>query len=433
MKVEGGPKKQEIYLKESIAMPHKAMLRKTVIAAFILAASWAAAQTCSNYTFLTVETPWDPTNNKGHLTGQHSFYTNSAASCTYSSSGQQFCSSACSAYGSASGVDTGSTGVIYDHTLGAIVNGGASSANGVQISCGATAAVTAVQCLLGTSCGAVIGFSGGAYGIGVNVSFPPSSIYTASQPYTQTCALLADPQYNPCDTDKNVPCGGDGGGGGCQGQCCNPPSPIIIDTIGEGFQLTSEPNGVFFDIRGNGMPVSVAWTARSSRNAFLALDRNGNGRIDSGKELFGNFTAQPESPDPNGYLALAVFDRLENGGNGDGVIDDRDEVYSKLLLWIDENHDGISQPEELHHLWELGVYSLSLKYSDSPYTDIFGNQFRYKGKVNPLGQPPTDHADRTSYDVFFVVGRSDFGSTGRRGGDPLSAANAPPPEGGCTQ
>jgi hypothetical protein len=154
--------------------------------------------------------------------------------------------------------------------------------------------------------------------------------------------------------------------------------------------------------------VDLAWTAQGSRNAFLAFDRNGNGKIDSGKEFFGNFTAQPKSADPNGYLALAEFDKPENGGNGDGVIDQRDEVYSKLLLWIDENHDGISQPSELHHLWELGVYSLSLKYSDSPHTDAFGNQFRYKGRVNPLGEPTADHIDRTSYDVFFVLGKPVF-------------------------
>jgi hypothetical protein len=80
-------------------------------------------------------------------------------------------------------------------------------------------------------------------------------------------------------------------------------------------------------------------------------------------------------------------------------------VYSKLLLWIDENHDGISQPGELHHLSEMGVHSLSLKFLDSPYTDAFGNQFRYKGKVNPLGQPADDHIDRISYDVFFVLGK----------------------------
>jgi hypothetical protein len=198
--------------------------------------------------------------------------------------------------------------------------------------------------------------------------------------------------------------GGSGSGYGGGGGCGNGSSPIIIDTTGQGFQLTSLADGVQFDIAGNGKMPHLSWTAKGSRNAFLALDRNGNGKIDSGKELFGNYTEQPPSPDPNGYLALAVFDLSENGGNGNGVIDPGDAVYSKLLLWIDENHDGISQPNELHHLSDLGVYSLSLKYANSPYTDKFGNRFRYKGKVNPLGQPAGDDIDRTSYDVFFVTG-----------------------------
>ncbi len=202
-----------------------------------------------------------------------------------------------------------------------------------------------------------------------------------------------------------------GGGGGCyvDCHCCTcvggPPcaSPIIVDTTGQGFRLTSAPNGVIFDIRGDGHPAQMAWTAAGSGNAFLALDRNGNGKIDSGKELFGNVTAQPKCAHPNGFLALDQFDKPENGGNGDGVIDKRDAVFSQLRLWIDENHNGISEPNELHTLESLGVYSLALNYTESKQWDVYGNAFRYKGKVNPEGEPRRDQVDRWTYDVWFVT------------------------------
>lgn len=181
---------------------------------------------------------------------------------------------------------------------------------------------------------------------------------------------------------------------------CNGSSPIIIDTTGEGFHLTSEEGGVVFDILGDGHPIQISWTAARSGNAFLALDRNHDGTIDSGKELFGNVTEQPASTDPNGFLALAEFDKPENGGNDDGVIDKRDAIFSHLLLWIDENHDGIAQPSELHSLSELGVFSLSLNYKDSKRTDQFGNYFRYKAAVNPDPQDGKSQDGRWAYDVF---------------------------------
>lgn len=195
-------------------------------------------------------------------------------------------------------------------------------------------------------------------------------------------------------------------GGGCvpypdatDGPC----SPIIIDTTGGGFHLTSAKNGVMFDIAGNGHPVQIAWTEPGSGNAFLALDRNHNGKIDSGEELFGNFTPQSKSAHPNGYLALAEFDKPENGGNGDGIIDQRDAVFPYLLLWIDENHDGISQPNELHSLPELGVDSIGLKYHEDPYVDEWGNRFRYRGRLNPDPRDGESSDGRFTYDVFLQV------------------------------
>lgn len=189
------------------------------------------------------------------------------------------------------------------------------------------------------------------------------------------------------------------------GWYCQPgPSPIIVDTTGKGFHLTSANQGVIFDMAGNGYGIKMSWTSGGSGNAFLALDRNGNGKIDSGKELFGNYTPQPPSDHPNGYLALAEFDKPEHGGNADGIIDQRDAVFSSLLLWIDENHDGISQPYELYSLPELGVYSISLHYRDDQhYFDQYGNWFHYQAVLNPDPQDGKSKDGRLTYDVFFAV------------------------------
>jgi hypothetical protein len=171
--------------------------------------------------------------------------------------------------------------------------------------------------------------------------------------------------------------------------------PLVVDITGSGFALTDTAHGVIFDIRADGHPLRIPWTA-DSRNGFLALDRNGNGIVDDGSELFGNVTPQPKSARPNGFLALAQYD-----WNGDGVIDSLDPIYSFLRIWVDANHDGMCQPEELHSLADMKIFSISLDYSLSKRTDEFGNVFHLKAKLNQR-QKGESGAGKKIYDVFFV-------------------------------
>lgn len=224
---------------------------------------------------------------------------------------------------------------------------------------------------------------------------------------TDQCEAVNDSWRTQQESDTGDT-GGDGpedGHSACSELLCNPPgegSPILLDIDRNGFHLVGRNDSVSFDLTGDGVPELITWTAAGSGDAFLALDRNENGTIDDGTELFGNYTPKLGSGTAaNGYEALRELDWPVFGGNGDELLTSADRIWNRLLLWVDRNHDGLSQKSELSSLASAGVLALETAYTLSLRRDRHGNMFRFKGKAWLTNSAAHGHSAPT-YDVFFL-------------------------------
>lgn len=174
-------------------------------------------------------------------------------------------------------------------------------------------------------------------------------------------------------------------------------TPVLLNLGTGDYELTSAANGVRFDIRNDGQPRRIAWTSPQSDVAFLALDRDGNGVIDSGAELFGNATRLASGARAaHGFEALAELD-----ANADGLLSPTDPVWSSLLLWTDRNHDGVSGSGEMQHLTDSEVAWIATSYNNRVNRrDQWGNLFRYMSRAGLRTHARETVRQVAFYDVF---------------------------------
>jgi hypothetical protein len=182
---------------------------------------------------------------------------------------------------------------------------------------------------------------------------------------------------------------------------CNPTecSPVTLDLDHTG-TFTFSDTEVWFDLKGFGVMQLFGWTALGTPDGFVVLDRNGNGTIDNGRELFGNSTPYSftlEGPvAKHGFDALRWLDAVGQGGNANGWIDPGDEIFASLQVWVDDNHDGISQPWELSSLPAAGVAAVAVNAASVWEVDAYGNVIKYRATYVDSGG-----IARAAVDVFF--------------------------------
>ena len=169
-------------------------------------------------------------------------------------------------------------------------------------------------------------------------------------------------------------------------------SPIILDLDGDGVETRLLAGGTYFDHDANGFAEQTGWVGQD--DGLLARDLNGNGTIDSGRELFGSETLLANGKKAaNGFEALKELD-----SNGDGVIDAKDSAFSTLRVWKDGNGNGRTDAGELLTLAEAGVRGINLAYTNSGSVDAQGNTHKQTGSYTT-----TAGQTRKVDDVWFAA------------------------------
>jgi hypothetical protein len=179
-------------------------------------------------------------------------------------------------------------------------------------------------------------------------------------------------------------------------------TPIVIDLHHDGINLGPAGVGVWFDVDADGLRDHVQWVRAGGDEGFLALDRNGNGVVDDGAELFGVGTPlilQGNRNAPNGFVGLAQYDERQLGGNDDGYITPADAIWPQLRVWVDRNADGVSSYDEMHPLSEYGITALETIPKVRKYVDPAGNRIPFWAWA--IERAPPGRA--LMVDVFFRV------------------------------
>ncbi|MGE3613673.1 MAG: Calx-beta domain-containing protein, partial [Sulfurimonas sp.] len=147
--------------------------------------------------------------------------------------------------------------------------------------------------------------------------------------------------------------------------------PLVLDMNQDGFisVVSLQDSNAYFDITGDGIKEKVGWI--EANDGILVYDKNESGKIDGIDEVFGNQTT-------SGFTEL----RQIADSNYDGIIDRKDELYSRLKVWHDKNGDGISQTDELVSLSDAGVTSINL--------DVVGTNINLNGNLLTEASKYTD-------------------------------------------